>query len=97
MFCRQLNCLLLAALCLAPYGSYAADTDSNGDAQIIIDGKPLNQWIETQKKTGKLLSDDNASRIGVIENDGGELMNVKRRTVIHDSVVIPTPKENRTD
>ncbi|MBQ3170660.1 MAG: hypothetical protein IKJ34_00815 [Mailhella sp.] len=87
--------LEILILGIAPCRGLAIDTDKSDKTQIIIDGKPLGQWIEEQKSTGRVITGDEASRIGVIENDGRELVNVKRRTVIQDSIVIPNPKKKK--
>ena len=95
MHYRLFAFLGILILGIAPCRGLAIDTDKSDKTQIIIDGKSLGQWIEEQKNTGNVITGDEASRIGVIENNDRELMNVKRRTVIQDSIVIPNPKKKK--
>ncbi len=92
---RLIAFLGVLILGIAPCRGLAIDTDRSDKTQIIIDGKSLDQWMEEQKSNGSVITGDEASRIGVIENDGRELVNVKRRTVIQDSIVIPNPKKKK--
>ncbi len=92
--------ILSIAVLLTPRGAAASSEvilvqDTAGSPGFQLDGKPLDQWIEEQKASGKVLSGQDASRIGVIENNGGETVNVRRSTVIRDSVVLPRPTEGK--
>lgn len=96
-YIHRIALLALSAL-LTPCGAVASSEviivqDTADKPSIQLDGKPLDQWIEEQKASGKVLSGQDASHIGVIENNGGKMVNVRRSTVIKDSVVLPTPNE----
>lgn len=99
---RNCAALLVAIILLAPCGSRGqapseviVTQDRTGNPGVSLDGKPLEQWIEEQKASGKVLSGMDASHIGVIENNGGEMINVRRSTIIRDSVVLPPPHEEK--